>query len=148
MLENRVFRISGDIAPLAKEFILDRFKVPYQKVDVMVGYRADDSYFSFANAFLNNALSLARLEEAMHLGNLGEQIVIRTRKAFQRLEFVDAHLAEQSICYPKRLARDEEARRIYHHELKLQDLEGDITILGIMQQDWKANDARLQRNLS
>lgn len=28
------------------------------------GYRADDSYFSFATAFLNNTISLAQLEKA------------------------------------------------------------------------------------
>lgn len=148
LLENRIFRVSGDIAPLAREFILERFKVPYHKTDVMVGYRADDSYFSFAQAFLNNALSLSRLEQAMHLGNLGEQIVIKSKKAFERLTFEGAEHAEQSVYYAKRMERDEEARRIYQQEIKLQDLTNDITILGIMQEDWKANDARLRRKLS
>ncbi|MBR2627880.1 MAG: DUF3990 domain-containing protein, partial [Peptococcaceae bacterium] len=40
----------------------------------MIGYRADDSYFSFANAFLNNTLSLRQLEKAMMLGKHGEQV--------------------------------------------------------------------------
>lgn len=87
LLENRVFRVSGDIAPLAREFVLSRFSVDYRTCDVMRGYRADDSYFSFANAFLNNALSLLRLERTMALGNLGEQVVVRTEKAFSRLHF-------------------------------------------------------------
>ena len=42
---------------------------------MIIGYRADDSYFSFANAFLNNTLSLEQLKEAMYLGKLGEQVI-------------------------------------------------------------------------
>ena len=87
LLENRTFRVSGDIAPLARTFLLDRFSVDYHSYDLMRGYRADDSYFSFANAFLNNGLSLSRLERAMALGNLGEQVVVRSEKAFSRLVF-------------------------------------------------------------
>ena len=46
LLENRVFRVSGDIAPLAREFILSRFAIDYRPYDLMRGYRADDSPFS------------------------------------------------------------------------------------------------------
>ena len=79
LLENRTFRVSGNIAPLARAFLLDRFSVDYRGFDLMRGYRADDSYFSFANAFLNNGLSLSRLERAMALGNLGEWWCARRR---------------------------------------------------------------------
>lgn len=145
LLENRTFRISGDIAPLAKEFILDRFAVGYRSFDLIRGYRADDSYFSFANAFLNNALTLGRLEQAMALGNLGEQVVLASERAFSQLRFRTSHLAERSLYYPRKVARDNEARSIYRDELKLADLSGDPTILTIMQQDWRADDARLRR---
>ena len=148
LLENRTFRISGDIAPLAMEFLLDRFHVDYAEHDVVCGYRADDSYFAFANAFLNNALSLSRLERAMTLGNLGEQVVIRSKKAFERLAFQTAHRAESATYYPRKMARDTEARTIYREQVKLGDLQDDATILAIMQQDWRADDARLRRVVS
>ena len=147
LLENRVFRISGDIAPLAREFILDRFAIDYRSYDLMRGYRADDSYFSFANAFLNNALSLSRLERAMALGNLGEQIVVRSEKAFECLRFEDAENADRTMYYPRKMARDHAARAIYREELKLADLDGDYTIRDIMREDWGAGDARLRRVL-
>lgn len=34
-----------------KEYLLDNFKVNYKDFDVIVGYRADDSYFAFAQDF-------------------------------------------------------------------------------------------------
>lgn len=145
LLENRTFRLSGDIAPLAREFLLDRFAVEYQTCDFMRGYRADDSYFSFANAFLNNALSLSRLEKAMALGNLGEQVVIRSEKAFDQLRFEGFEPADCTVYYPRKLARDSEARSIYREERKLEDLAEDYTIVDIMRQDWRADDARLRR---
>lgn len=47
----------------------------HKSYDAIKGYQADDSYFSAASAFLNNTISLARLERAMVLGKLGEQII-------------------------------------------------------------------------
>ncbi|NGM16570.1 DUF3990 domain-containing protein [Eggerthellaceae bacterium zg-893] len=145
LLENRTFRISGDIAPLAKSFILDRFAIDYRNQDILRGYRADDSYFSFANAFLNNALTLDRLEQAMALGNLGEQVVLLSEKAFAQLRFISAHAADKTIYYPRKKARDSEARSIYRTELKITDLAASPTIATIMQEDWRPDDARLRR---
>lgn len=51
LLENRSFRMSGDIARRAHEYILEHFMIEYKSYDVIKGYRADDSYFSFATAF-------------------------------------------------------------------------------------------------
>ena len=138
LLENRTFRVSGDIAPLARTFLLDRFSVDYHSYDLMRGYRADDSYFSFG-------LSLSRLERAMALGNLGEQVVVRSEKAFSRLVFEGFETADRTVYYPRKMARDHEARAIYREELKLADLAGDYTISDIMREDWRADDARLRR---
>ena len=62
-------------------YIDEHFAVEYKQYDVIKGYRADDSYFSFASAFLNNTISLQQLEKAMLLGKLGEQIVAISGKA-------------------------------------------------------------------
>lgn len=63
LLENRIFRLREDVAVRAKEYILENFWVDYKKYDIVNGYRADDSYFSYANSFLNNTLSLDKLEK-------------------------------------------------------------------------------------
>ena len=48
LLENRQFNVNADVAQRAKEYILETFNVDYKKFDIIKGYRADDSYFSFA----------------------------------------------------------------------------------------------------
>lgn len=47
-------------------------------------------------------ISLAQLEEAMHLGKLGEQIVLKSEKAFSQLEFIDSEEAEAEEFFRRR----------------------------------------------
>lgn len=145
LLENRKFRIGGDIAVRAKEYISEKFLPEYQSYDVIKGYRADDSYFSFATAFLNNTISLSQLEKAMVLGKLGEQIALKSQKAFDRLEYVESIPADKEIYYPKKLARDNSAREEFRREKGRTVIENEIYILDIIRERWENDDTRLQR---
>ena len=145
LLENRRFRISGDIATQAKEYIFNNFRIDYRNYDVIRGYRADDAYFSFANAFLNNTISVSQLEKAMVLGKLGEQIVAVSEKAFNSLEFIEAIVAPNEIYLPKKLARDSVAREEFHKEKDRGSVLSEKYILDIIREGWKNDDERLQR---
>ena len=65
LLENRHFDAQSPLAVEAKEYILNNFSVDYKDYDVIIGYRADDSYFSFAQDFLNGTISYRQLSNAM-----------------------------------------------------------------------------------
>jgi len=145
LLENRKFRIGGDIAVRAKEYITEKFLPDYQSYDIIKGYRADDSYFSFAAAFLNNTISLSQLEKAMVLGKLGEQIALKSQRAFNRLEYVESIPADKEIYYPKKLARDNSAREEFRKEKSRTAIENEVYILDIIRERWENDDARLQR---
>ena len=146
LLENRTFSINSDIRRNARDYILSEFLPDYVHADIIVGYRADDSYFSFANAFLNNGLSLRQLGKAMCLGNLGEQIVIKSRRAFEHIEFDGYEIAEKAEYFPKRQLRDEAAREEYRKELSVDD--NDVYMIDIIRQRWRNDDVRLQGRLS
>ena len=145
LLENRRFRIDGAIAQQAKAYISENFSVDYKQYDIIRGYRADDSYFSFANAFLNNTISVTQLEKAMVLGKLGEQIVLISQKAFASIEFVNAIPAPNEIYLPKKLARDTAARKDFQQEKARGSILTEQYILDIMREGWKNDDERLQR---
>ena len=145
LLENRRFRIDGAIAQQAKAYISENFSVDYKQYDIIRGYRADDSYFSFANAFLNNTISVTQLEKAMVLGKLGEQIVLMSQKAFASIEFVNAIPAPNEIYLPKKLARDTAARKDFQQEKARGSILTEKYILDIMREGWKNDDERLQR---
>ena len=145
LLENRSFEIGNPVAKDAKEYILQTFLPDYKSRDIIIGYRADDSYFSYAKAFLNGGIPLMVLAKAMKLGKLGEQICIRSKVAFSRLQYIDATLAGGQEYYIKRTARDTKAREDY---LKLLDLSArdkdSIYILDILRQEWINDDERLR----
>lgn len=145
LLENRKFRIGGDVAKQAKAYIFDHFSVDYKNYDIIKGYRADDSYFAFASAFLNNTISLSQLERAMVLGKLGEQIVLMSERAFERIRFEDSIMAPKEIYLPKKLARDTVAREAFQKEKGRGSLLSEKYILDIMREGWDNDDHRLQR---
>ena len=73
---------NGSIAEEGKRYLKEHFLLDISEYDVIIGYRADDSYFSFAQDFVAGVISLQKLSEAMQLGKLGEQIVLkRDRKS-------------------------------------------------------------------
>ncbi len=145
LLAHRKFDITSPMGNNAREFILDRFMPDTKDVDVMIGYRADDSYFSFAEDFVNNTISLRDLNHAMQLGTLGEQVVLLSERSFERIEFVEHEVADYREYYYKRSQRDQNARAAYKSCKKnLQQLIDDVFVLDIMREDMRHDDPRLQ----
>ncbi len=149
LLEHRKFDITSPIGNSARNFILSRFMPDTTKTDVMIGYRADDSYFSFAEDFVNNTISLRDLSLAMQLGTLGEQVVLLSKRSFEQIAFVEHEVADYRKYYYKRAERDQNARAAYASSKKnLQQLMDDIFVLDIIREDMKNDDPRLLRSLS
>ena len=148
LVNNRVFSITSPMAAEAKEYLTEHFLPDFSSVDVITGYRADDSYFTFAMDFLSNTISLRQLSRAMLLGNLGEQFVLRSCKAFDSIKFECSEAVDGVEYYPKRKKRDEDARDEYlQNERYSSRIAGDIFMLDILREEMKRNDERLQRNL-
>ena len=147
LLMNRKFNLSSDIAAQGKEYLASTFLPPYRDYDVIIGYRADDSYFSFASAFLNNTISLAQLERAMSLGKTGEQVVLKSEQAFSRLHFDESIPAERTIYYPKKVTRDSKARAAFYSECKAPLVLNAVYMIDVLREEWKNDDARLQGNI-
>jgi len=147
LLNNRTFKISNQITLSAKEYIDREFLPDYTKYDAIIGYRADDSYFSFAEDFINNTISLRQLEKAMHLGNLGEQFVLKSKKAFEQIEFIESETADKGIYFLKRMARDRAARDEYLRKERYASILDDFYMIDILREGMKNNDPRLQRNI-
>ena len=145
LLENRSFDLSSDISIEAKKYLLQNFSIPYHKYDVIRGYRADDSYFSFANAFLNNTISLQKLNKTMYLGKLGEQVVLKSKKAFSQITFISASAADRNIYYPKKMMRDSTARNTFFTMSTTSELTNPdaLFIMDIIRGGIKNGDARI-----
>lgn len=79
----------------------------------------------------------------MRLGRLGEQFVLKSPKAFEAVKFIDYTVADNTVYYAKRKARDDEARAAYIKELETDDING-IFMRDIIREEIKANDPRLR----
>ena len=146
------FRIPQGVSPndeQAREYLLKNFSVDLTKVDVIIGYRADDSYFSFARDFLRNTITVAQLSNAMELGKLGIQVVLHSEKAFEKLKYIDNSIADNETYYTKRHARDLQARQEYFETTRNTGVtRDDLFIMDIIRQEVKNDDPRIQRNIS
>lgn len=143
LIDNRRFDIQSDFGKEAKQYLLDNFRPDYEHYDVICGYRADDSYFSFAQDFLNNTISLNTLGNAMHLGELGIQYVLKSKIAFDRIEYIDSFRADKDEWFPKKEKRDKVARENYTQLLSKPWQRGEIYIMNIIDKELKAEDVRI-----
>ncbi len=149
LLANRTFTLNNPLAFEARKYLLERFLPDISSADVIIGYRADDSYFSFAEDFINGAVSVRDLSVSMRLGNLGEQIVLISKRAFENLEFMDYKTVDYSEYYFKRTTRDLKARKDYSDRKNdLERLKSDVFIIDILREELKPDDQRLRPDLS
>lgn len=142
LLKHRSFFPSNPSASKAKEYIINTFSPSLENVDVIIGYRADDSYFSFAREFLNNSISLSQLQCALKLGKLGIQVVLISHNAFSKLSFVSSYKVEYKIYYTKRKLRDFNAR-IEYYNLKEEQKSDDLYMIDIIRQRIINDDKRI-----
>ena len=126
-----------------REWLIEHFIPDTEGYDAIIGYRADDSYFSFARAFVNNEISLNQLSYAMRLGKRGEQVVLKSKKAFDEIKFVSYEVCDNTIYYAKRKARDDGAREAFNAELEKEDLNG-LFMRDIIREEVTPDDARLR----
>ncbi|MBR3575020.1 MAG: DUF3990 domain-containing protein [Lachnospiraceae bacterium] len=143
LLENRRFDIQSDFGMEASEYLKKNFHTDHLNCDLIKGYRADDSYFSFAQDFLNNTISLSTLERAMKLGNLGEQIVLKSKKSFTRIVYEESSRAGAMNYFPKKEKRDKNAREDYRSLRGKSWRKGEIYMMQILERELKRDDIRV-----
>ena len=113
LADNRTYWQNGSIAEEAKSYIKENFLPDISSYDVIIGYRADDSYFAFAQDFVAGVISMQKLAHAMKFGQLGEQIVLKSKKAFEQITYIGNEPVDAEIYYMKKTEREREARREY-----------------------------------
>jgi len=145
LLANRTFALDSDIALEVRDYLIANFMPPVLESDVVIGYRADDSYFSYADSFVNNALSVRRLDEALHLGRLGMQVALRTDRAFENLTYLGSEQVSWDEYHPRYVARDSDARSQWRTAVKKGGRAADdIFAIDIIRRNLRHGDPILQ----
>lgn len=144
LTRHRTYWENGSISENAKEYLQENFYVDISVYDIVTGYRADDSYFSFARDFVFGAISLQKLKRAMHLGELGEQIVLISSRSFEKIEYCGYEEASADIYYPKKTERDANARLAYRKDKAENTDINELFMIDIMREGIVNGDPRLQ----
>lgn len=94
---------------------------------------------------MNNGISVQQLSQAMKLGELGEQIVLMSPKAFEKISFLEYEIADGSIYNSRRMERENRARRAYldDHGMAFKINENDLFVRDILSEQVKNDDPRL-----
>lgn len=147
LVEHRLFSIKAPITLRAKQYLIDNFSVNVNAYDIIIGYRADDSYFDYAEAFLNNTITVEQLAKAMKLGKLGEQVAIKSKYAFSKLKFEGFEVAEKDTYYVMRKSRNDEANNTFLEITDKYDEDG-LYIQDIIRGGIKNDSPLIPRNIS
>lgn len=129
LIQNRTFDSYTQVQSASRDFLINNYNINYNDFDIIKGYRADDSYFQFAKAFLNSAITYNTLANAMYLGDLGNQYVLKSEKAFSKLHFVQSHEAPSAVWFPQKYEREVRAKEMYA-ESKLANIQENDILLG------------------
>ena len=143
LADNRTYWQNGSIAEEGKRYLKKHFLLDISEYDVIIGYRADDSYFSFAQDFVAGTISLQKLSEAMRLGKLGEQIVLKSPQAFEKIQYVKSEPVDMQVYYIKKMERERTARKEYRMSKRQKADLNELFILDIMREGMENGDSRL-----
>lgn len=144
LTKNRTYWEKSTVSELAKKYLAEHFVIDTSKYDVIIGYRADDSYFSFAQDFVSGAISYRQLGKAMKLGKLGEQVVLMSEKAFERVNYISHVSADASVYYVRKKERDKMARKEYRNTKSEEISPDELFMIDIIREGMEQDDIRLR----
>ena len=145
LIQNRTFNVDTPLAAEFSRYLQENFCVDTTNYDLIVGYRADDSYFSFAQDFLSGAISYQQLCRAMYLGELGEQIVLISPATFSAIHYVGCEEALRSDWLHRKTERDRRARTEYLQSDRMRYRRGELYAAAILDEEIGPDDPRLMR---
>ena len=137
LLKNRIFTLLTPLEREAKKYILDNFNISLDGIDIVKGYRADDSYFSYARDFISGVISNEQFSKALKLGKLGEQYCLISQKAFTEIEYVGNEYVDSEEWYPRKMLRDMYARQGYRNMENEEYRKGELYITKIIDEEEK-----------
>lgn len=85
IMKHRIIK-SEFFADFADDFIR-MYSVDTTDADVIVGYRADDSYTDVIGAFCDGIINCDEVKRLFYKGSLGEQYFIKSERAFSKIKF-------------------------------------------------------------
>lgn len=97
-----------EAASIVGEKLVEMYQIDTRGYDIIKGYRADDSYTQVIEAFLTNQIHVEEVKKLFYKGSLGNQVFIKSEKAFDQLQWCGSYETEMDERYKE---NDISARR-------------------------------------
>lgn len=136
----REFDMSSDSAHRAREYINEYFSVDYQGCDCIIGYRADNSCFMFAQDFLDGRIPYRILRDALTRSDTNRQFVLKSNRAFDRISFAGHEPAFADDIRPAAVARELRAVKAATQA----DSSRDLFVSQLIREEVRPYDPRLR----
>ncbi len=136
----REFDLSSDTAYRAKEYINKHFPIDNQASDCIIGYRADNRCFMFAQDFLDAKLSYLSFKSALQGDDSNRQFVLKSNRAFDRIIFTEYKPALREASFPVMHSREIKCMK----SVKPFTGGNDFFITNLIEGDIKPYDTRLR----
>ena len=137
----REFDTSSDIAYRAKEYINRFFSVDHQGCDCIIGWRADNRCFMFAQEFLNGSVSYQRLKSVLS-DDSNRQFVLKSNRAFDRLSFSGYEPALREEHFP--VIKGRELRSIKESSKASVKHDPGLFVTDLIEEEVRHYDTRLR----
>lgn len=83
--------VNQEAAGIVGSRLMSLYRPDLERYDLIKGYRADDSYTQVIEAFLTNQINVYEVERLFYKGSLGNQIFLKSEKAFKNIRWVHAY---------------------------------------------------------
>ena len=136
----REFDLSSDTAYRARDYINKYFSVDHQACDCIIGYRADNRCFMFAQDFLDAKLSYMSFRSAITGDDSNRQFVLKSNRAFDRIFFAGYEPALHESSFPAGRSRELKAMI----SIKPSAGRNDFFITDLIEEEVRPYDTRLR----
>lgn len=136
----REFDLSSDTAYRAKDYIIKYYSVDHQACDCIIGFRADNRCFMFAQDFLDAKLSYMSFRSALISDDSNRQFVLKSNRAFDRITFTGYEPVPGEDVFPVRRSREIRAIK----KIKPSAGSSDFFITHLIEEDVRPYDTRLR----
>lgn len=117
--------MNQEAANIVGERLIKLYRVDSKQADIITGYRADDSYTQVIEAFLLNQLNVEEVRRLFYKGSLGNQIFLKSEKAFQHIIWKKAYeIKAEEVDVSYDLTARREVSRFLQERMKAILLDG------------------------
>ena len=117
---------------LIQQRFIDKYYINVDAYDLVVGYRANDSYLAIAKQFARGEIGVGILARLLKLGSFGVQVCVKSRLAYTRLRYLELSEVDYEQYHAQFISRDEESRRSMRELINSPDNDLSQTIESII----------------